>query len=148
MESYQILPDVSLHTAGADLSPFHHVAAGVGGPAVRAIVHFPTGGEQQAAAGEGETFSSKKCGKGAVLSVLAQEVTLVHDIDVGNNGQDVLLNYLTGLTFGCASAIREPWDQQIILGKFLLKIHALSRAEQSRAVMNSEAPITMLPHSH
>ena len=106
---------MSLHTAAADLSSLHHVAAGVGGPTVRALVHFPTAGEQEAAAGKGETFRSKECGKGAILGVLAQEATLVHDIDVGNNGQDVLLHYLTGLTFGCASTFREPWALQIML---------------------------------
>ena len=108
MEGHQILPDMSLNIAAADLGPFHHVATGVGSPTVRAIVHFTTAGEEQAGAGEGETLSSKKCGVGTIPSVLTQEVTLVHDIDVGNDGQYVLLKYLTGLTFGSASSIREP----------------------------------------
>ena len=70
VETDQILPNVALNTAAAQLGPVNHSAVGVEGLAVRAFVQGVAGGEEDAGVREGEAVSTEDGHEGAVESVL------------------------------------------------------------------------------
>ena len=113
MESYEVAPDVSLHTTAARLGLVQGVAVVVGGLTVRTLVPSPTGGEQEAGVRERETLRPEDGRVRTILSVLAQKGALLYSVDVGDYSKDVLLYYLTGLTLNCTAITRKPWRLKI-----------------------------------
>ena len=94
MESYEVAPDVSLHTTAARLGLVQGVAVVVGGLTVRTLVPRPTGGEQEAGvrlerppwvgAGDQQTVGAGKSLLGFRREGLSQDDTLLSSPFPGN----------------------------------------------------------------